>query len=61
MLEPNTRYLQLAFNDDLAVVRRLLPTIAFSPRIMIEAGTPFIKREGMSGIRGIRSLWKGPI
>jgi bifunctional enzyme Fae/Hps len=61
MLEPDSRYLQIAFNDDLAMVRRILPTIAPSERILIEAGTPFLKREGMAGLRVMRSLWRGGI
>ena len=31
-----------------------LPKIVRDPRIMIEAGTPFIKREGMAGVRAWR-------
>ena len=50
ILDSNIRYLQLAFNDDLADVRRVLPQIAPNPRILIEAGTPFIKREGVRGM-----------
>ncbi len=49
-LDNNVRYLQLAFNDDLRTARSILPPrVVKDPRIMIEAGTPFIKREGMSG------------
>lgn len=55
------RYLQIAFNYDRAMVTRLLPRIPFSERILIEAGTPYIKREGVQGIRLIRSLWRGLI
>lgn len=61
MLDHNTRYLQIAFNYDLDVVQRLLPTIDPNPRILIEAGTPYLKREGMHGIREMRSLWTGVI
>lgn len=61
MLEHNTRYLQLAFNDDLASVQRILPSIVPSDRILIEAGTPFIKREGVRGIRAIRNKWSGHV
>ncbi len=61
MLKTQTRYLQLAFNNDLRTVRRILPKIAPSDRILIEAGTPFIKREGLRGIREIRRIWKGHI
>lgn len=56
-----TRYLQIAFNYDAGMVRRILPSIAHSDRILIEAGTPYLKREGMNGIRTIRRLWYGHI
>ncbi len=59
MFDNNTRYLQIAFNYDITMVLRLLPKIPRSERILIEAGTPFIKREGLAGIGAIRSLWKG--
>lgn len=58
-LDQKTRYLQIAFNYDLQMVKRILPTIATSERILIEAGTPFIKREGSAGIEGIREMWEG--
>jgi bifunctional enzyme Fae/Hps len=58
-LNNNLRYLQLAFNYDLNLVRMVLPHIPKSDRILIEAGTPYIKREGMNGIRLIRRLWPG--
>jgi bifunctional enzyme Fae/Hps len=61
MLDTKARYLQIAFNYDLGLVRRVLPTIAASDRIFIEAGTPFIKREGMNGVRTIRRMWGGQI
>jgi bifunctional enzyme Fae/Hps len=61
MLHYNTRYLQLAFNDSLRSATRILPNIAYSDRILIEAGTPFVKREGMDGIRALRSMWRGQI
>jgi bifunctional enzyme Fae/Hps len=61
MLDPRTRYLQVAFNYDIWLVKQILPRITPSPRIIIEAGTPFIKREGVAGIRAIRAGWAGPI
>jgi bifunctional enzyme Fae/Hps len=61
MLDTKARYLQIAFNYDLGLVRRVLPTIAASDRIFIEAGTPYIKREGMNGVRTIRRMWGGQI
>ena len=61
MLDNKTRYLQIAFNYDISMVAWLLPRIPRSSRILIEAGTPYIKREGMDGIRYIRRLWPGMI
>ncbi len=61
MLEPKTRYLQIAFNDDIYTVNRILPTLPKNDRILIEAGTPFIKREGAYGIRRISHLWSGKV
>lgn len=58
-LQHKTRYLQLAFNHDSALVARLLPRIPRDERIIIEAGTPYIKREGDRAIRMIRSMWSG--
>ncbi len=61
MLDRKTRYLQIAFNDDLGLVYRVLPTLPKNDRILIEAGTPFIKREGLKGVSAIRTLWGGGI
>jgi bifunctional enzyme Fae/Hps len=55
------RYLQLAFNENRAQAHRILPEIMASERILIEAGTPYIKREGIAGIRAIRARWSGHI
>jgi bifunctional enzyme Fae/Hps len=56
-LNPRTRYLQIAFNYDFAMAKSLIPSIERNDRIIMEAGTPFIKREGMAGIRAIRTIW----
>ena len=61
ILDTKVRYLQVAFNDDVGLVRRVLPTIVPSDRILIEAGTPYLKREGMRGIFEIRKRWPGHI
>lgn len=61
MLEHKKRYLQIAFNGNVYQARRILPGIPFNDRILIEAGTPFIKREGLRGISVISSMWKGEI
>lgn len=61
MLEHKKRYLQIAFNSDASQVRRILSRIPFNERILIEAGTPFIKREGLRGISTISGMWRGGI
>jgi bifunctional enzyme Fae/Hps len=61
MLEHVNRYLQIAFNDSLKSALAILPDIVRSDRILIEAGTPLIKREGMQGIRALRQGWHGQI
>ncbi|MBN2095288.1 MAG: hypothetical protein JW727_04520 [Candidatus Aenigmarchaeota archaeon] len=61
MLEKKIRYLQIAFNGGLSSVEEILPQIPANERILIEAGTPFIKKEGFRGIRRISELWKGMV
>lgn len=61
VLQYKVRYLQLAFNYDARLVRQILPNIPASDRILIEAGTPYIKQEGMDGIRLIRRYWGGQV
>ena len=60
-LDNNVRYLQIAFNYDIGMVSQILPRIPSSDRILIEAGTPFIKLTGMRGLRAIRQIWRGHI
>jgi bifunctional enzyme Fae/Hps len=61
ILNTRKRYLQIAFNYDLELVKRVLPTIPKNERILIEAGTPYIKREGMRGIENIARMWPGMV
>ena len=69
MLNDKIRYLQIAFNYDVGLVRRVLPGLVDDvlslprgqERILIEAGTPYIKREGVEGIRAIRQRWPGHV
>lgn len=60
-LDQKTRYLQIAFNGDIDRASRIISTIPFNERILIEAGTPFIKRFGTQGIQRLAGLWKGRI
>lgn len=55
----NQRYVQIAFNHTATDVYNILPQIPYDPRVIIEAGTPYLKREGLAGIRLIRRLWRG--
>ncbi len=61
MLDQKYRYLQLAFNSNSLITARLLPRIPRDPRILIEVGTPYIKREGEDAIRFVRGMWPGYI
>lgn len=61
VLDPKRRYLQLAFNYDSALVRKVLPRLAASDRILIEAGTPYLKREGLGALQAIRKMWSGVV
>lgn len=58
-IQRNKRYVQFAFNGTMQQVKRVLPKIPYDPRIIIEAGTPYIKQYGMNGVRLIRRLWRG--
>ena len=60
-LDNNVRYLQIAFNYDLGLVLQTLPRLPQSDRILIEAGTPYIKLNGMQGVRAIRRRWPGHV
>ncbi|MBI3632736.1 MAG: orotidine 5'-phosphate decarboxylase [Candidatus Vogelbacteria bacterium] len=51
------KYLQVALNNTLTDAIQIISVLPSNDRIIIEAGTPFIKRYGASGIRRIRDLW----
>lgn len=55
------RFLQLAFNSSFQDFLSVLPHIPKNPNIIIEAGTPLIKKEGIDVVRRMRSLWSGLI
>lgn len=60
-LDNNVRYLQIAFNYDQGLVNQTLSRIPQSDRILIEAGTPYIKLTGMGGVRAISQRWPGHV
>ncbi len=61
VLNNKLRYLQIAFNYNLAQVYEILPLIPNDPSIMVEAGTPFIKREGLNGVHTISRMTSGHV
>lgn len=58
MLNRKTRYLQIALNSTLDDARRIIASLPASERILIEAGTPLIKRYGAGGIRQLAEWWQ---
>lgn len=55
-LNPKKRYLQIALNSTLEDAKKIIENMPLSDKIILEAGTPLIKRYGEDGIRQIR-LW----
>lgn len=58
-LNSKTKYMQIAFNGQLSNAINVIRRLPRSERILIEAGTPFIKRYGTNGIRSLASAWSG--
>jgi len=61
MLNQRSKYLQIAFNRSLDEVRNMIAMLPASERIIIEAGTPLIKKYGKSGITALKNWWSGKI
>lgn len=57
-LNPKKKYLQVALNNSLEEAKKIISTLPISDRIIIEAGTPLIKRYGEYGIRQIRNWYE---
>lgn len=57
LLNRRSKYLQIAFNRPLEDVQKMIDLLPPSKNIIIEAGTPFIKRYGQEGIRAIENWW----
>lgn len=57
MLDKKKKYLQVALNGTLSDAANIISVLPVSDRIIIEAGTPFIKSYGMEGIRNIVGWW----
>ncbi len=60
-LSSKKRYLQVALNGTISDAREIIWSLPVSDRILIEAGTPLIKRYGEEGIREIRELYEAHV
>jgi bifunctional enzyme Fae/Hps len=61
MLNQKTKYLQIAFNRSLREVKEMIDMLPASEKIIIEAGTPLIKKYGQKGIRALKNWWSKKI
>jgi len=57
----NRGRIQIAFNYSFDDFKRVIAQIPPSDNIILEAGTPFVKREGIGVIRKMRRYWRGDI
>ena len=57
----NKKFLQIAFNNNINEFYSLVNYIPKLDNIIIEAGTPLIKREGISVIGKIKTYWHGGV
>ncbi len=56
-LNPKKHYLQISLNNTLEEAHQIITNLPLSDRILIEAGTPLIKRYGEEGIRQIKQWY----
>lgn len=57
LLDSRTRYLQVALNSTLEEAQNIIAALPRNRRIIIEAGTPLIKRHGIEAVHYLKSLW----
>lgn len=57
-LDRRHRYLHIALNSTMSDAYRIIRSLPPSSRIILEAGTPLIKRYGVEAIGEIGSLWR---
>jgi bifunctional enzyme Fae/Hps len=60
-LDYRKKYLQIAFNRSLNEAMSMVGQLDGNPGIIIEVGTPFVKRYGSLGISKLASLWKSKV
>jgi bifunctional enzyme Fae/Hps len=61
MLNKRSKYLQIAFNRSLEDTGNMILMLPPSEKIIIEAGTPLIKKYGMDAIRNLKIWWSEKI
>lgn len=61
MLSPKQKYLQIALNRSWHEVEKMVVDLPASERILLEAGTPFIKRYGEKGVAALRAWWSAKL
>lgn len=61
MLNKRSKYLQIAFNRSLLEVRDMIAMLPASEKIIIEAGTPLVKRYGVNGVASLKEWWSNKI
>jgi bifunctional enzyme Fae/Hps len=57
MLDSRKKYLQIALNSNLSDAWTIVQSLPSSDRIILEAGTPLIKRHGVDAIRNLAQWW----
>jgi bifunctional enzyme Fae/Hps len=60
-LNSRTRYLQIALNSDLDDARRIISQLPANERIIIEAGTPLIKKHGIDCVTRLNYWWQSKL
>lgn len=58
LLSPKKRYLHIALNSTLDEAYAIIQNLPISERIILEAGTPLIKRYGTEAITTVRNYWE---
>jgi bifunctional enzyme Fae/Hps len=58
VLNRRSKYLQIAFNRTILEVERMINLLPPVDKILIEAGTPFVKNYGQDGIGRLAFLWR---
>lgn len=61
MLNKRLKYLQIAFNRSLDEVKGMIAMLPASEKIIVEAGTPFIKQYGINGIAALKNYWESKL